>query len=78
MNLISVSLSFPECHISGIIQYTASETVFFYLVFLRVIYAIQTIIYGMDKQQGPTVQHRELYLISCDEPKWKRIRKRVT
>ena len=25
-------------------------------------------IYGMDKQQGPTVQHRELYSISCDKP----------
>ena len=25
---------------------------------------IQTIIYRMDKQQGPTVQHRELYSIS--------------
>ena len=24
----------------------------------------------MDKQQGPTVQHRELYLISCDKPQW--------
>ena len=22
----------------------------------------------MDKQQGPTVQHRELYSISCDKP----------
>ena len=26
------------------------------------------IIYGMDKQQGPTVWHRELYSISCDKP----------
>ena len=27
---------------------------------------MQTIIYRMDKQQGPTVQHRELYsTISC-------------
>ena len=25
---------------------------------------MQTIIYRMDKQQGPTVQHRELYSIS--------------
>ena len=24
--------------------------------------------YRMDKQQGPTVQHRELYSISCDKP----------
>ena len=22
----------------------------------------------MDKQQGPTVEHRELYSISCDKP----------
>ena len=28
---------------------------------------MQTIIYRMDKQ-GPTVQHRELYSISCDKP----------
>ena len=26
------------------------------------------IIYRMDKQQGPTVEHRELYSISCDKP----------
>ena len=25
-------------------------------------------IYRMDKQQGPTVQHRELYSISYDKP----------
>ena len=25
---------------------------------------VQTIMYRMDKQQGPTVQHRELYSIS--------------
>ena len=25
-------------------------------------------IYRMDKQQGPTVEHRELYSISCDKP----------
>ena len=31
-------------------------------------YQIQTIIYRMDKQQGPTVLHRELYSISCDKP----------
>ena len=24
--------------------------------------------YRMDKQQGPTVEHRELYSISCDKP----------
>ena len=29
---------------------------------------MQTGIYRMDKQQGPTVQHRELYPISCDKP----------
>ena len=28
---------------------------------------MQTNIYRMDKQ-GPTVQHRELYSISCDKP----------
>ena len=27
---------------------------------------MQMIIYKMDKQQGPTLQHRELYSISCD------------
>jgi len=25
-------------------------------------------IYGMDKKQGPTGQHRELYSIPCDKP----------
>ena len=29
---------------------------------------MQTIIYRMDKQQGPTVEHRGLYSISCDKP----------
>ena len=29
---------------------------------------MQTIIYRMDKQQGPTVQHRKLYSISYDKP----------
>ena len=29
---------------------------------------VQTIMYKMDKKQGPTVQHRELYSISCDKP----------
>ena len=28
----------------------------------------QTIIYRMDKQQGPIVQHRELYSISYNKP----------
>ena len=29
---------------------------------------METIIYRMDKQQGPTIQHREPYSISCDKP----------
>ena len=29
---------------------------------------MQTIMYKMDKQQGPIVQHRERYSISCDKP----------
>ena len=29
---------------------------------------MQTITYRMDKQHGPTVQHRELYLISYNNP----------
>ena len=36
---------------------------------------MQTITYRLDKQQGPTVEHRELYSISCDKPSWKRILK---
>ena len=24
--------------------------------------------YRMDKQEGPTVEHRELYSVSCDKP----------
>lgn len=28
---------------------------------------METGIYRMGKQQSPTVQHRELYLISCDK-----------
>ena len=31
----------------------------------------QTIIYSMEKQQGPSVQHREIYSIFHDEPQWK-------
>ena len=38
---------------------------------------MQTIIYRMDKQQGPTVQHRELYSISCDKPYGKEHKKYV-
>ena len=30
-------------------------------------YYMQTITFKMDKQQGPTVQHRELYPISWDK-----------
>ena len=29
---------------------------------------MQTVMYRMDKQQGPTVQHKELYSVSCDKP----------
>ena len=36
---------------------------------------MQLIIRRMDTQQGPTVEHRELYPISCDKPSWKRILK---
>ena len=31
---------------------------------------MQTSIERMDKQPGPTVQHRELYSTSCDKPLW--------
>ena len=34
---------------------------------------IQTTIYKIDKQQGPTVYHRELYSISCNKLQWTRI-----
>ena len=34
---------------------------------------MQTLIYRMDKQQGHTVEHGELYSVSCDKPQWKRI-----
>ena len=27
----------------------------------------ETSIYGIDQQQEPTIQHKELYTISCDE-----------
>ena len=33
--------------------------------------------YSVDKQQGPTVYHRELYSTSYDKPQWKRIQKRM-
>ena len=29
---------------------------------------METIIYKIDKQQGPTVEHRELYSIPGDKP----------
>ena len=29
---------------------------------------MQTVIYRMDKYQGPTVQHRKLYSIFCNKP----------
>ena len=29
---------------------------------------MQTGIYRMDKQQGLTIQHREIYSMSCDKP----------
>ena len=29
---------------------------------------IQSTIYKIDKKQGPTIQHRELYSISCNKP----------
>ena len=32
----------------------------------------------MDKQQGPTVQHRELHSIFCNKPQWKRIYRCIT
>ena len=37
----------------------------------------QTIQYRMDKQQGPTVLHREVQSISCDKPQQERITKRT-
>ena len=32
---------------------------------------IQTIRYRLNKQQGPSVQHRELYSVSCDKSEQK-------
>ena len=40
-------------------------------------YKMQTSIHRMNKQQGPTIEHRELYSIFCNKPKWKRIRKKM-
>ena len=36
---------------------------------------MQTIVYRMDKQQGPIVWYRELYSISCDKPNGKEYEK---
>ena len=36
-----------------------------------------TFICRMDKQQDPTVQHRKLYSISCDNPYGKEYEKRM-
>ena len=36
---------------------------------------MQIIIYRLDKQRGPTVQHRELYSLSCDKHKGKKYEK---
>ena len=38
---------------------------------------MQTAIYKMDKQQGPTVWCRELYSRSYNKPSWKRILKKI-
>ena len=37
---------------------------------------MHTTIYKIDKQQGFTLQHRELYLISYNKLQWKRIGKK--
>ena len=36
---------------------------------------MQIIIQRMDKQQGPTVQHKELYSISCNKSNGKEYKK---
>ena len=33
---------------------------------------METSIYRTEKQQGPSVQNRELYSMPCDKPQWKR------
>ena len=38
------------------------------LVFKEITTILQTNIYKIDKQQGPTIEHRELYSISCNYP----------
>ena len=37
------------------------------LVFKAITTILQTNIYKIDKQQGPTIEHRELYSISCNK-----------
>ena len=32
---------------------------------------MQTIIYRVDTQQGPTIQHREVWSVPCDNPQWR-------
>ena len=38
---------------------------------------IHTTVYKIDKHQGPTVRHRELYSIFCNNLQWKRVGKRI-
>ena len=38
---------------------------------------MQAIKSRMDKQEGPTVEDRELYSLSGDKPQWKRVGKRT-
>ena len=38
---------------------------------------MQTSIYRMDRQQGPTVEPRELHSLSSDKPQWKRVGERT-
>ena len=42
------------------------------LVFKEITTILQINIYKIDKQQGPTIEHTELYSISCNYPEWKR------
>ena len=38
---------------------------------------IHTTLYKVDKQQGLTIQHRKLYLVSYKNVQWNRLRKRI-
>ena len=38
---------------------------------------LHTMVYGIGGQQGPVVQHRELYQIFCDNLYWKRPEKKM-